>query len=191
MVLHMPRVPKSNLCQPCVNPVSHVSTLFRIESNLWRPPVTDSGGDAAILLFSPVLLGMSAEKEKEKKKGKQKREPIYQPKSLSIQAILKPVPTGSGEFTPDKPIKKGERRNKTSGLEGHDGGTVDEAGTSNPSGMRGCQKDELPKLIEKLIDEFFAQKQAEREKWEEEQIAKGQLKRLGAKDIKEAGGKKV
>ena len=45
-------------------------------------------------------------------------------------------------------------------------------------------KDELPKLFE----EFFAQKQAEREKWEEDQIAKGQLKRLGAKDEKEAGG---
>jgi len=45
---------------------------------------------------------------------------------------------GSGELTPDKPIKKGERWNKTSGLE-DDGGTVDEAGTSNPSGMRGCQ----------------------------------------------------
>jgi len=53
--------------------------------------------------------------------------------------ISKSVPTGSGELTPDKPIKKGERWNKTSGLEGHDGGTVDEAGTSNPSGMRGCQ----------------------------------------------------
>jgi len=63
----------------------------------------------------------------------------YQPKGLSIMTISKSVPTGSGELTPDKPIKKGERRNKTSGLEGHDGGTVDEAGTSNPSGMRGCQ----------------------------------------------------
>jgi len=62
-----------------------------------------------------------------------------QPKSLSIQAILNSVPTGSGEFTPDKPIKKSLRWNKTPGLEGHDGGTVDEAGTSNPSGMRGCQ----------------------------------------------------
>jgi len=62
-----------------------------------------------------------------------------QRKSLSIQAISKSVPTGSGEFTPDKPIKKSLRWNKTSGLEGHDGGTVDEAGTSNPSGMRGCQ----------------------------------------------------
>ena len=62
-----------------------------------------------------------------------------QPKSLSIMTISKSVPTGSGELTPDKPIKKGERRNKTSGLEGHDGGTVDEAGTSNPSGIRGCQ----------------------------------------------------
>jgi len=61
-----------------------------------------------------------------------------QPKSLSIQAILKSVPTGSGEFTPDKPIKKGVRWNKTPGLK-DDGGTVDEAGTSNPSGMRGCQ----------------------------------------------------
>ena len=29
-----------------------------------------------------------------------------QPKSLSIQAISKSVPTGSGEFTPDKPIKR-------------------------------------------------------------------------------------
>jgi len=62
-----------------------------------------------------------------------------QPKSLSIQAISKSVPTGSGESA-DKPIKKGVRWNKTSGLEGHDGGTVDEAGTSNPSGKRGCQR---------------------------------------------------
>jgi len=48
-------------------------------------------------------------------------------------------------------------------------------------------KDELPKLIE----DFFAQKQAEREKWEEEQIAKGQLTRLSdPKDKKEAGVRK-
>jgi len=40
-----------------------------------------------------------------------------QPKCLSIQAILKSVPAGSGEFTPDKPIKKGLRWNKVSGLE--------------------------------------------------------------------------
>ena len=52
-----------------------------------------------------------------------------QPKSLSIQAISGSVPTGSGELTPDKPIKKGARWNKTSGLK-DDGGTVDEAGTS-------------------------------------------------------------
>jgi len=43
--------------------------------------------------------------------------------------ISKSVPAGSGELTPDKPIKKGERWNKTSGLK-DDGGTVDEAGTS-------------------------------------------------------------
>jgi len=61
-----------------------------------------------------------------------------QPKSLSIMTISKSVPRGSGELTPDKPIKRGERRNKTSGPE-DDGRTVDEAGTSNPSGMRGCQ----------------------------------------------------
>jgi len=61
-----------------------------------------------------------------------------QPRSLSIKTRSKSVPTGSGELTPDKPIKKGERWNKTSGLK-DDGGTVDEAGTSNPSGMRGCQ----------------------------------------------------
>jgi len=53
----------------------------------------------------------------------------YQPKSLSIRMVLRSVPMGSGELTPDKPIKKGERRNKTSGPE-DDGGTVDEAGTS-------------------------------------------------------------
>ena len=47
------------------------------------------------------------------------------------------VPAGSGELTPDKPIKKGVRWSKTSGL--YDGGTVNEAGTSNPPGMRGCQ----------------------------------------------------
>jgi hypothetical protein len=47
------------------------------------------------------------------------------------------APTGSGELTPDKPHKSGVRWSKNSGL--HDGGTVDEAGTSNPSGMRGCQ----------------------------------------------------
>jgi len=51
--------------------------------------------------------------------------------------IIVPVPMGSGELTPDKPIKKGVRWSKTSRL--YDGGTVDEAGTSNPSGMRGCQ----------------------------------------------------
>ena len=62
-----------------------------------------------------------------------------QPISLSIKTRSKSVPTGSGELTPDKPIKRGERRNKTSGPEGHDAGTVDEAGTSNPSGMRGCK----------------------------------------------------
>jgi len=48
------------------------------------------------------------------------------------------IPTGSGELTPDKPYKKDMRWNKTSGL--HDGGTVDEAGTSDPLGRRGCQK---------------------------------------------------
>ena len=63
---------------------------------------------------------------------------LYQPKSLSIMTISKSVPAGSGELTPDKPINKGGRRSKTSGLK-DDGGTVDEAGTSNPSGMRGCQ----------------------------------------------------
>jgi len=47
------------------------------------------------------------------------------------------VPTGSGELTPDKLSKKSVRWNKTSGL--HDGGTVDEAGTSDPLGRRGCQ----------------------------------------------------
>jgi len=41
------------------------------------------------------------------------------------------LPMGSGEVTPDKPIKMGVRWSKTSGL--YDGGTVDEAGTSNPS----------------------------------------------------------
>jgi len=50
--------------------------------------------------------------------------------------LTEPVPMGSGELTPDKPIKMGVRWSKTSGL--HDGGTVDEAGASNPSGMRGC-----------------------------------------------------
>jgi len=39
-----------------------------------------------------------------------------QPKSLSIQAILNSVPTGSGESA-DKPIKKSLKWNKTSGLE--------------------------------------------------------------------------
>jgi len=52
-----------------------------------------------------------------------------QPKSSSIQAILRSVPTGSGESA-DKPIKKGLRWNKTFGLKGDDGGTVDGAGTS-------------------------------------------------------------
>jgi hypothetical protein len=47
------------------------------------------------------------------------------------------VPAGSGKSTPDKPIKKGVRWSKTPGTS--DGGTVDEAGTSNPSGMRGCR----------------------------------------------------
>jgi hypothetical protein len=50
--------------------------------------------------------------------------------------IAKSVPTGSGELTPDKPHKSGVRWSKTSGMD--DGGTVDEAGTPNPSGMRGC-----------------------------------------------------
>jgi len=39
-----------------------------------------------------------------------------QPKSLSIQAILNSVPTGSGESA-DKPIKKSLRWSKASGLE--------------------------------------------------------------------------
>jgi len=51
--------------------------------------------------------------------------------------ITIPVPTDSREFTPDKPHKSGVRWNKTFGI--NDKGTVDEAGTSNPSGMRGCQ----------------------------------------------------
>jgi len=53
-------------------------------------------------------------------------------------------------------------------------------------------KDELPNLIPKLIEDFFAQKEAEREKWEEEMIAKGQLVRpvYDVKDEKEAGGRK-
>jgi len=75
-----------------------------------------------------------------------------QPKSLSIQAILKSVPTGSGEFTPDKPIKKGLRWSKTSGR-GHDGGTVDEAGTSNPSGRRGCQQSVVK--VKNALGAFF------------------------------------
>ena len=62
-----------------------------------------------------------------------------QPKSSSIQAILKLRPRATESA--DKPKKKGLRWNKASGLEGHDGGTVDEAGTSNPSGMRGCQRE--------------------------------------------------
>jgi len=40
-----------------------------------------------------------------------------QPKILSIMTTSKSVPTGSGELTPGKPIKRGERWNKTSGLE--------------------------------------------------------------------------
>jgi len=39
-----------------------------------------------------------------------------QRKSLSIQAILRSVPTGSGESA-DKPVKKGLRWSKASGLE--------------------------------------------------------------------------
>jgi len=52
--------------------------------------------------------------------------------------IMKSVPTDSRELTPDKLSKKSVRWSKTSGL--YDGGTVDEAGTSNPSGVRGCQQ---------------------------------------------------
>jgi len=55
----------------------------------------------------------------------------------NLDNIMKSVPMGSGELTPDKPIKMGVRWSKTSGL--YDGGAVDESGTSNPSGMRGCQ----------------------------------------------------
>jgi hypothetical protein len=46
------------------------------------------------------------------------------------------VPTGSGELTPDKPHKSGVRWSKTSGMD--DGGTVDEAGNSDPLWRRGC-----------------------------------------------------
>ena len=49
-------------------------------------------------------------------------------------------------------------------------------------------KDEIGKLIE----DFFAQKQAELEKWEEEMIAKGQLVRpvYDVKDEKKQGERK-
>jgi len=43
---------------------------------------------------------------------------------------------GSGGLMPDMTIKKGVRWSKVSGL--YDGSTVDEAGTSKPSGLRGC-----------------------------------------------------
>jgi hypothetical protein len=46
------------------------------------------------------------------------------------------IPKGSGELTPDKPYKKDMRWDKISGL--HDGGTVDEAGNSDPLWTRGC-----------------------------------------------------
>ena len=55
----------------------------------------------------------------------------------NLDNIMKSVPMGSGELMPDKPIKMGVRWSKTSGL--YDGGAVDESGTSNPSGVRGCQ----------------------------------------------------
>ena len=47
------------------------------------------------------------------------------------------IPLGSGKFKPEKLCKESERWNKTFGS--HEEGTVDEAGTSNPSGWRGCQ----------------------------------------------------
>jgi len=43
------------------------------------------------------------------------------------------IHTGSGELTPDKISKKSVRWNKTPGM--NDEGTVNEAGTSDPSGM--------------------------------------------------------
>jgi len=46
--------------------------------------------------------------------------------------LTEQVPTGSGELTPDKPIKMNVKWSNTSGL--HDRGTFDEAGISNPSG---------------------------------------------------------
>jgi len=71
------------------------------------------------------------------KKAPTFREEINCEKLNNRDNVMKSVPAGSGELTPDKPIKKGVRWSKTSGL--YDGGTVNEAGTSNPSGMRGCQ----------------------------------------------------
>jgi alanine dehydrogenase len=54
------------------------------------------------------------------------------------------VPTGSEELMLDKISKKSVRWNKTSGL--HDRGTVDEAGTFDPLGRRGCQKNKISKI---------------------------------------------
>jgi O-6-methylguanine DNA methyltransferase len=58
--------------------------------------------------------------------------------------IARSVPTGSGELTPDKPHKSGVRWNKTIGI--NDIGTVDEAGTSDTLGRRGCQRNSTSKL---------------------------------------------
>jgi hypothetical protein len=71
------------------------------------------------------------------KKAPTFREEMNCEKLINSGGTADSAPTGSGELTPDKPHKSGVRWSKTSGV--YDGGTVDEAGTSNPSGMRGCQ----------------------------------------------------
>ena len=52
------------------------------------------------------------------------------------------IPTGIGEFKPDKPDKKGVRWNKTFGR--HDKGTIGEAGASSVLTWRGCQRSPCP-----------------------------------------------
>ena len=52
------------------------------------------------------------------------------------QQYVRSIPTGIGEFKPDKPDKKGVRWNKTLGR--HDKGTIGEAGASSVLTWRGC-----------------------------------------------------
>ena len=56
------------------------------------------------------------------------------------QQYLWNIPTGSGEYKPAKPDKKGVRWNKTFGR--HDKGSIGEAGTPIALAWSGCQTSE-------------------------------------------------